>query len=546
MTLRHGGGMIPLSVLMTVLLGGCTVDTTPARDSQLAQRAIEADVRFLADDLLEGREAGTRGFDLAAAYVAAQFQGIGLQPGGDDGSWYQQVAMMRAVREREGAQMQLLAPGKRVRLKFQDEFLPGVSYESAAVEMTAPMVFVGQAVQAPELGHDDFAGVDLHGKIAVFFSNAPDKFPGDERAFHASSLTKSETLVRLGAVGMISIGDPADESRRPWAKGAANWQNPSMRLLESDGSVLDTFPELKVRASVSAAAAPKLFAESNVAWEDVVAAHARSESKAFELNQRVTLVLRQKLDQVTSRNVVARLPGTGQKANQHIALTAHLDHLGIGAAVAGDSIYNGAQDNAVGIAILLETARLAAAKPQLQRSLVFVATTAEEKGLLGALRFARTPTVPKVVANINMDMPMLLVPTRDVTPIGMEHSTIERLMRQAAGEIGVEVSPDPSPEENVFVRSDQFAFIRQGIPAVYVDGGYQSVDPETDAKALATTFLNEDYHQPSDDLDLPVVWSDAERMARVNARLAELIANDPMAPRWNDGDFFGRRFGGGR
>lgn len=533
-----------VGIVVVLALGVGCAEKPPAHDPAPGMRAIEADVRFLADDLLEGREAGTRGYDIAAAYVAARFAEVGLVPGGDNGTWFQQVPMLKAVRQREGAQFVLLAPGRRERLRFGDDYLPGVSYESAAVELTAPMVFVGQAVQAPELGHDDFAGVDLHGKIAVFFPNAPARFSGDERAYHAATTTKFETLVRLGAVGAITIGDPADEERRPWSKVSANWEQPSMRLVEDDGGALDTYPELKVRAQVSAAAAPKLFRESGVAFADVVAAHARGESKAFELDQRATLVLRQSIGKVTSHNVVGVLPGRGALARQHIALTAHLDHLGIGAGVDGDTIYNGAQDNAVGIAILIETARQALSRPPAQRSLVFVATTAEEKGLLGAHRFARAPTVPKVVANINMDMPVMLVPTRDLTPIGIEHSSLATQVRRAAREIGVELSPDPAPEENVFVRSDQYAFIRQGIPAVYVDGGYQPVEAGVDAKARAQEFLRTHYHQPSDDLALPVVLADAERLARLNARIAELVANDPSTPRWNDGDFFGRRFGG--
>jgi len=515
-------------------------------DASIGVRQIEADVRFLADDLLEGREAGTRGHELAAQYVAARFAAMGLEPAGDDGTWFQSVPMIKAVRQRDGAQFVLVAPGRRERLKFQDDFLPGISFESPAVELTAPMVFVGQAVQAPELGHDDFAGVALHGKIAVYFGNAPKKFPGDERAYYASAQTKSETLVRLGAIGAITIGDPADEARRPWERIAANWQQPGMRLIEDDGSILDAWPELKVRASVSAAAAPRLFAESGRSFEDILAAHERGESVAVDLNQRATLVLKQTLSRISSRNVVARIAGTGESAKQHIALTAHLDHIGIGAEVSGDALYNGAQDNALGIAILLDTARQALRGSNRQRSLVFVATTAEEKGLLGANRFARAPTVPKVIANINMDMPVMLVPTRDITPIGVEHSTLAPWVKQAAAEIGVDLSPDPAPEENVFVRSDQFAFIRQGIPSVYIDGGYKAVDAGVDGLARQKEFLRTHYHQPSDDLALPMIWSDAERLARINARVAELIANDAASPKWNDGDFFGKRFGGGR
>ncbi|AVP96608.1 hypothetical protein C7S18_05055 [Ahniella affigens] len=544
MTVRHRFWVVCLLVLA---VSACQDDVPTARVASVAERAVEADVRFLADDLLEGRDTGSRGHEIASRYVAAQFQAMGLVPAGDDGTYFQRLDLLQAVRVREQSRFELVAPGnKKRRLKFQDDYLPGLTFEQAAIELTAPMVFVGQAVQAPELEYDDFAGVDVHGKIAVSFGNAPASFPGDERAYYASTLTKAETLVRLGAVGWIQLSDPADEERRPWARGAANWQQPSMRLVEPDGNVLDTFPELKVRASVSPAASALLFGEAERSWTDVLESHQRGENRAMDLNLRVTLASRQVLTRLSSHNVVARLPGSGPLADQHVALTSHLDHIGIGAEIAGDSLYNGAQDNAVGIAILLETARQAASLPTLRRSLVFVATTGEEKGLLGAHQFARHPTVGRVIANLNMDMPVLLVPTKDVTPIGLEHTSLASAVKQAAKEQGVVLSPDPAPDENTFVRSDQYAFIRRGIPSVYVDGGYVAVDPKHDAKALQQEFLRTHYHQPSDDLRLPVVWSDAARMARLNARIVELVANNPVNPRWKDGDFFGRRFGGGR
>lgn len=533
--------------ISALVVSACQEQAPASRSSAAAQRAIEADIRFLADDLLEGRDTGSRGHEIAARYVAAQFQAMGLAPAGDDGTYFQKLDLLQAVRVREQARFELIAPGnKKKRLKFQEEFLPGLSYEQPALELTAPMVFVGQAVQAPELEHDDFAGIDLHGKIAVSFANAPESFPGDERAYYASTLTKAETLVRLGAVGWIQLSDPADEDRRPWTRTAANWQQPSMRLVEADGNVLDTFPELKARAALSPSASALLFAEAERSFAEVLEANKRGENRAMDLNQRVTIASRQSLSRLSSRNVVARLPGTGPLADQHLALTAHLDHIGIGPEVAGDSLYNGAQDNAVGIAILLETARQAAQLPSLRRSLVFVATTGEEKGLLGAHQFAAQPTVGRVIASLNMDMPVLLVPTKDVTPIGLEHTSLASAVKQAAKELGVDLSPDPAPEENTFVRSDQYAFIRRGIPSVYIDGGYVALDPKHDAKALQQEFLRTHYHQPSDDLRLPVVWSDAARMARLNARIAELVANDPVNPRWREGDFFGRRFGGGR
>jgi hypothetical protein len=268
---------------------------------------------------------------------------------------------------------------------------------------------------------------------------------------------------------------------------------------------------------------------------------------------------------VTSRNVAAKLPGSDATlGREHVVYTAHLDHIGIGTPVAGDATYNGALDNALGVAILLEAAReLHAGKDHPKRSALFLALTGEEKGLLGAEWFAQQPTVPResLVANINMDMPVLLAPTSDVVPIGIEHSSLQPLVVQAAKDVGVTLSPDPFPEEVVFVRSDQYAFIRAGIPAVYLDGGVVALRP-ADAKAAGTQvgatngkaaasdpklamrdFLRKCYHQPCDDASQPIHYADAARLARLNARIGTLVGNIAERPSWNAGDFFGVHFG---
>ena len=273
---------------------------------------------------------------------------------------------------------------------------------------------------------------------------------------------------------------------------------------------------------------------------------------SFELPGTVLLAGRTKIEPVTSRNVAAKLPGSDAAlGREHVVYTAHLDHVGIGTPVAGDAIYNGALDNALGVAILLEAAReLHAGTDHPKRSALFLALTGEEKGLLGAEWFAQTPTVPResLVANINMDMPVLLAPTSDVVPIGIEHSSLQPLVAQAAKDVGVTLSADPFPEEVVFVRSDQYAFIRAGIPAVYLDGGV--VPGKADGKATAPDpklamreFLRKCYHQPCDDASQPIQYADAARLARLNARIGTLVGNIAERPSWNAGDFFGTRFG---
>lgn len=519
-------------------------DTYDASASADARR-IEADVRFLADDLLEGREAGTRGYDLASLYVAQRFRAMGLAPAGEDGSYYQRVPMLRGVLQAEANELAIARDGTTRALRFRDEFLPSANLNEAQAAVEAPAVFVGQGVYAPELQQDDFAGVDVKGKIAVLFNGAPARFDNDRRAFYSSRRTKAEELVRRGAIGAIVVQTDDEEKQSPWTRFAGNWNRPSMRLRGDDGKGVDTFPELRVSAMVSAAAADALLSGGGRNAAQLFQALRDGKLPAFDLPGTVSLRAHTQITPVDSRNVVARIDGSdAAKKNEFVVFSAHLDHAGIGAPVDGDAIYNGALDNALGIAVMLEAAnRLAHGDTPTQRSLLFVAVTAEEKGLLGAEWFAQHPTVPagSLVANVNMDMPMLLAPTKDVVPIGIEHSSLQGVVEQAAKEIGVALSPDPSPEEVVFVRSDQYAFIRAGVPAVYLDGGYQGVDG--DAKKVQEDFLRQRYHQPGDDLSQPIQYGDAARLAELNARIGRRIADAPQRPAWNAGDFFGEKFG---
>jgi len=510
---------------------------------------IEADVRFLADDLLEGREAGTRGFDLAALYVASQYRLIGLEPGGEDGSFFQRVPMVRGVREREGARFAITRDGRTQEFAFETEFLPAINFTAGAAAVSAPLVFVGQAVHAPELQHDDFAGVEVKGKIAVALNNAPARFPVDQRAFHASALEKLRELERRGAVGVIFLGDPVNEARRPWGLDSPNWQRPAMRRIDAQGLPADDFPGLPVRVSASVHIAEAIFAGSPHAAAEVFDMLEKGELRAFDLAGDAMLATRARLDRIESRNVIGRLPGSDARlAGEHVVFTAHLDHLGLGAPHDGDLIYNGAQDNAVGVATMLESARLLASgrKPP-KRSMLFIALTAEEKGLLGSFHFAAQPTVPResLVANVNMDMPLIIGDVIDAIPIGIEHSTLESVAQRAVAESGLALTPDPLPEEVVFVRSDQYPFVREGVPAIYLKSGIRLRDGG-DGLAMVKAFRSHRYHLPNDDLSQPIHWPAAAQLAHVNYRIGLLIGNDPVRPAWKLGNFFGEKFGTGR
>jgi len=541
------------ALLLACLLAACqrptdktSIDTFDASVGADARR-IEADVRFLADDLLEGREAGTRGHALAALYVAQRLRAIGLAPAGDNGSYYQRVPMLRGTRIAEGGRLVVSRNGATTALRLREQFLPALNYNGAEMAVEAPAVFVGQGVHAPALGHDDFRGVDLRGKIAVLFAGAPAAFDIDRRAFHSSSREKLRELSERGAVGAVFVDTDADEARTPWARAIQAWDKPGMRLRAADGSGIDTFPQLRVVAHVSAAAADAVLAGDGRSAAQLFKAANDGTLKSFVLPGTITLGARTAIAPVESRNVVAKVKGSDAAlASEHVLFSAHLDHLGIGAPVDGDSIYNGALDNALGVAVMLEAARALATMPvKPKRSLLFIALTAEEKGLLGAQWYARRPTVPRgsLVANVNMDMPMLLTPTDDVVPVGLQHSSLLPLVQQAARDIGVALSPDPFPEQSIFVRSDQYAFIRAGIPAVYLMGGTDASSSGDDANATMQAFLRERYHQPGDEVSQPIQYVDAARLARLNARIGQLIGDAPQRPQWNPGDFFGERFG---
>lgn len=535
-------------VFAAALVLGCSPSPTAtgshADDAAAAAARIEADLRFLADDLLEGRQAGTRGYDLAARYVEARFRAMGLAPAGDGGSYLQAVPMMQGLRIPDGAELVFEHDGERLEFAFERDFLPAIGFDAGRSRVSAQIVFVGHGVHAPEFGYDDFAGIDVEGKIALMFNGAPARFPNDPRAFHSSGREKLAALAERGAVGAVMLSDPEREARAPWARGARNWLTPGMRLVDGQGRPVDTFPALQVTASVSLDTTRALLALAPGGADALFEQREAGTLEPLELPGTLTLAQRTVLEPLTSHNVVALIPGSDpQLRREHIVFSAHLDHVGIGAPVEGDRIYNGAYDNALGTAIMLEAARMSRDAPTPRRSLVFVAVTAEEKGLLGAHHFARQPGVDgELVANLNMDMPLMFGAQDDVVPYGIEHSSLRGPTERAADRLGVALSADPMPEEVIFVRSDQYAFVRQGVPALYLDAGIVASEAGVDAQAQAREFLRANYHQPSDQADLPIHYPTAVRLARLNQMIGQEVAEADERPTWNAGNFFGERF----
>lgn len=540
------------SVALAVLAAACT--GSAARETgegapAFRAGAIEAHMRYLADDLLEGREAGTRGYDLAAAYVAAHFRSIGLRPGGPDGAFLQRVPLQAQWTVREGARMTVTREGRLpIRLTLGDDYVVASLARHAASEVNAPAVFVGYGIDAPPFGHSDYAGLDVSGKIAVYLAGYPTSFPSEEGAHYGSTREKQRTAAAHGAIATVSIYTKRYETVTPWDRVRAGVDSMGMTWIAPDGAPFDAAPELRVRAALSPAGGAVLFDGAAQSYEQVRAEAETGAPKGFPLAVSLQIAQQSRHERRESVNVAAILEG-GDPAlkDEYVVMLGHLDHEGIGPAVKGDRIYNGALDNAAGIAALLEAARALASQPQRpRRSVLFLAVTAEEKGLLGSEYFALNPTVPRgsMVAAVNLDMPVLLYDFTDVIAFGAHHSTLEGVVAGALKETNLTVTPDPMPEQALFTRSDHYRFVEQGVPSIFLSTGWNSAAGPGEGGRVFRQFLAENYHRPSDDLAQPIDFQAGAKFARVNYLILRTIADADRRPAWNDGDFFGRLYGG--
>lgn len=513
----------------------------------ITEARFRSHVRFLGDDLLEGRAAGTRGYDLSAAWLAARFEALELDPAGDEGSWFQHVPFVRSTLE-SAAMILHERSGDRA-LALYSDFVVQPDPARTTSEVTAPAVFAGFGISAPDLKWDDYARIDVRGKIAVILAGSPGQFPPTLRAHHASSANKISLAAERGAVAVVIVRGPESEKRYPWDRMTRGAKLPSFRWVGPDGEVARYHPELKAVATISLSTATSLFSRSKGGVERVFALEQNAGRPiTFPLDARLTIRTASSHERITSPNVAAIIRGSDPALRDEIIVySAHLDHIGITEPVNGDRINNGVMDNAAGIAALVETARAFASLPAPPpRSILFLAVTAEEKGLLGSDYFANHPTVPaeRIVANINMDMFLMLYPMREVLVHGYEHSTLARSVDAAAAQLGIRVIPDPAPAEASFVRSDQYSFVKRGIPGIAISEGTNPA--AADPRAATSEWLLTRYHTPADDLDQPIHWEAGRDFARFSFLVGYGVATSAEPPRWNEGDFFGVRFGAAR
>jgi len=516
--------------------------------SAIRPEAIRAHMRFLSDSLLQGRGVGTPGYQIAARYVAAQLEAADLHPAGADGNWFQTVPLRKAVCDDGKSSLVLVnGGGEQVLVPLKDYVLFGdLNQTENTVE--APLVFVGFGVSATERGYDDYAGADVRNKIVVTLLGAPAKFPSTVRAYYSDYLVKQRIAVAHGAVGYVEIMMPEDRKRLPWEWFMPQIQMGNAAWLDTKGHAHNGFPEIRAYAMMSPSGTEKLFAGAGKTLDQIfeTARSGRPQSFALPASARVhTISAHTSAD---SPNILGEIAGSDPVLrNQFVVYSAHVDHLGICPPKNGDNVCHGALDNASGTASLLEIAHAFASLPKApRRSVLFLFVTGEEMGLLGSDYFANFPTVSRqaIVADINIDgAPGLLYPMKDLVALGVEHSSLEQPAQSAAARIGYLLSPDPEPEENMFIRSDQYSFVQQGIPAVFIGDGIHAVDPAVDGLKMQKEWAVTKYHTPLDNMDQLLDYDSGARASRVNFLLGYEVAQQEAAPAWNKGDFFGDEFG---
>jgi Zn-dependent M28 family amino/carboxypeptidase len=493
-------------------------------------------VKVLADDKMQGRETGSAELREAEAFVVEQLKKSGLEPAGSDG-FYQPVKLKSKQIVEKDSSAALVRDGKAEPLVLGEDAYFGTR-GNLEPHVEAQLVFVGYGLSVPEVNYDDLAGLDLKGKIAVSFAGSPSDIPGALASHYRSAAERGKAFRKAGIIGSIAIPNPGSMDI-PWSRMSANRAHVSMELV---GEEFNETAGEQLSMIFNPAAAEKLFAGSGHTFAEIVElAKAGQQLPRFPLTVSIQATTKVEEKEVDSANIIARLPGTDPVLkNEYVVLSAHIDHIGVGEPINGDRIYNGAMDNASGCAVLLDVAASLKKSPEkLKRSLLFVFVTGEEKGLLGSKYFTAHPTVDakSMVADINIDMFLPIVPLKVLTVYGLQESSVGDVATQAAKERGIRVQPDPEPQRNSFIRSDQYNFIRHGVPAVAMKVAF---DPGSPEQKLFKDWLTYRYHAPSDDLDQPVDLSAAAGYEEIIRAMMISLADNSSKPTWNSDSFFRR------
>jgi len=538
------------------VLGASKSASTPSKDSAPAAvkrgmsllngKAMAAHDQFLASDLLEGRGPGTRGDEIAQQYIAAQFEAYGLQPAGDNGTYYQNVPLLGIATDRDKTSLTFTKNGAPIgsALKFGDQIVGQNQTQTENDTLDSELVFVGHGVVAPEYKWDDYKGLDTRGKTLVMLvddppANAqePDLFKGNARTYYGRWTYKYEIGASKNAAGVILI-HTTPSAGYGWNVVSNSWGGENSFMKNKPGA-----PALHFAGWMTEDEARDVF---KAAGQDLNALTQQASSRNFQpvpLGVKLTGSIASKLRSFNTTNVVAKLTGSDPKLrDEAILYSAHHDHLGIGPAdKSGDTIYNGALDNASGCAILLEMARVWTQMPAPKRSIYFAAVAAEEQGLIGSAYLAQNPPLPsgRIALGLNYDMIPELGRVRDVNMNGIERTTFYPEAQRITKALGLTIIPDPEPEQGHYYRSDHFSFGKVGIPAVSIDPGHDVVGKPAGAGAQwSTEFRANHYHQPSDEYDPNWDWSEAVQMAQLGIWMGWDAANAATMPNWKPGDEF--------
>jgi Zn-dependent M28 family amino/carboxypeptidase len=494
-------------------------------------------VKFLADDSLEGRDTGSEGLRKAEAYAVEQFQRAGLEPAGTNG-FYQPISFMQYEVNEANSSLALVGGGKTIKLSFADDAFITTRATRASTQLTSPLVFIGNGLKIPEKNLDELAGLDLRGKVVVLISGSPSDIPSALASHYQTALERWKSVKAAGAIGVVTIANPASMDI-PWSRVSLNRNHPSMDLADPE---FNETAGLQIGVAFNPAAAESLFAGSGHTFAEIAAlAKERKPLPRFPLGVSLEAKADILTKKIESANAVAKLPGSDPVLkDQYVVVSAHIDHIGIGASVNGDRIYNGAMDDGSGSALVMDVAAHLKAHPEkLSRSILFLLVTAEEKGLLGSKYYAAHPTVPlkSIVADINVDMFLPIVPLKILTIEGLEESDLGTRAATIAQSIGVKPIPDPEPLRNIFTRSDQYSFVKHGVPSVMMEVGFEPGTPEQE---IFKAWLTTRYHAPSDDVNQPVDLQAAALYEEIVRRLLIDTADAPARPQWKPDSFFRR------
>ncbi|MDB5111398.1 MAG: peptidase [Mucilaginibacter sp.] len=527
-----------VSLVLVAQLGFSQVKLSPevkqAMDKVSADQ-IKADITYLADDKLKGRAPGTEGYQMAVDYVVSRLKNLDVKPAGENNTWIQTVKFRRAFSN----DAVMTIDSSTMELKPGTDYSFSPNPVKAKVNVSAPLVFAGYGASEPKLGYDDYAGLDVKGKIVVIISGSPGIFSSSVAAHTRNAAAILKAASDHGAIGVI-VG-ATDSVQRRGSGGSRGVYS----IVDDKGNVVVSrtyYGNINVYGTIGYGLFNSLLQKAGKDLQALLPQLKAGKPQSFPLNTSVKVSYTSTYQNVISYNVIGKVAGTDPKLkNEYVVHSAHLDHLGIGRPVEGDSIYNGAHDNASGVASVLAIANIYKnIKVKPKRSILFVLMTGEELGDMGSSYFAKHPTVPvhSMVADVNTDMPTIIAPLLSVTALGAEHSSLAKQVEEAAGYLGLGVEDDPEPVQARFTRSDQYSFVVNGIPALHIKYGSKTADGKNNMNELVAPWRAKYYHKPQDDINGIFDFNAGKTYSELNFLIGYLVAQDPARPTWNVGDIF--------